>query len=101
MVRIIGRNNLLFARVPLILIAYGCYLMAVAGRTGSVTKAKAADTGEADFSFGDIARDIARSRHIQALMLLIAMQILVDPLIAYQFKYMTNAPLPRHPLTPS
>src|SRR5260370_18180846 len=51
MVRIIGTNNLLFASVPLVLIAYGCYLIAVGGRTGSGTKAKAADTREPAFSF--------------------------------------------------
>ena len=91
MVRFIGTNNLLFASVPLVLLAYGCYLIAVAGRTSSVTKAKAAESDEADFSFGDIARDIARSRHIQALMLIMAMQFIVDTLIDYQFKYMAKA----------
>ena len=91
MVRIIGTNNLLFASVPLVLLAYGCYLIAVTGLTGSVTKAKAADSGEADFSFRDIARDIARNRHIQALMLIMAMQFIVDTLIDYQFKYMAKA----------
>jgi ATP/ADP translocase/HEAT repeat protein len=91
MVRFIGTNNLLFASIPLVLIAYGCYLIAVAGRTSSVTKAKAAESGEADFSFGDIARDIARSRHIQALMLIMTMQFIVDTLIDYQFKYMAKA----------
>ena len=91
MARIIGTNNLLLASTPLVLIAYGCYLIAVTGRVGSVTKAKAADSEEADFSFGDIARDIARSRHIQALMLIMAMQFIVDTLIDYQFKYMAKA----------
>lgn len=90
-VRFIGTNNLLFASVPLVLIAYGCYLIAVGGRSGSVTKANAAESGEGDFSFGDIARDIARSRHIQALMLIMAMQFIVDTLIDYQFKYMAKA----------
>jgi len=90
-VRFIGTNNLLFASIPLVLIAYGCYLIAVGGRSSTVTKAKAAESGEADFSFGDIARDIARSRHIQALMLIMAMQFIVDTLIDYQFKYMAKA----------
>ena len=90
MVRIIGTNNLLFASVPLVLVAYGCYLLAVAGRTGSVTKAKAAESGEADVSFRDIAGDIARNRHIQVLMMIMAMQFIVDTLIDYQFKYMAK-----------
>ena len=90
MVRFIGTNNLLFASVPLVLIAYGCYLIAVAGRTGSVTKAKAAESGEADVSFRDIASDIARNRHIQVLMLIMAMQFIVDTLIDYQFKSMAK-----------
>ena len=90
-VRFIGTNNLLFASIPLVLVAYGCYLIAVGGSTSTVTKAKAAESGEADFSFGDIARDIARSRHIQALMLIMAMQFIVDTLIDYQFKYMAKA----------
>ena len=34
MVRFIGTNNLLFASVPLVLLAYGCYLIAVTGRPG-------------------------------------------------------------------
>jgi ATP/ADP translocase len=87
----IGTNNLLFASIPLVLIAYGCYLIAVTGLASSVTRAKAADPGEADFSFGDIARDIVRSRHIQALMLIMTMQFIVDTLIDYQFKYMAKA----------
>ena len=87
----IGTNNLLFASIPPVLLAYGCYLIAVTGRASSVTRAKAADPGEADFSFGDIARDIVRSRHIQALMLIMTMQFIVDTLIDYQFKYMAKA----------
>jgi ATP/ADP translocase len=90
MVRIIGTNNLLFASVPLVLAAYGCYLVAVAGRSG-LAKAKAAESEEADFRFKDIAGDIARNRHIQALMLIMAMQFIVDTLIDYQFKYMAKA----------
>jgi len=91
MVRIIGTNNLLFASVPLVLVAYGCYLIAVSDRTGSVTRAKAAESREADFSFRDITADIARNRHIQVLMLIMAMQFIVDTLIDYQFKYMAKA----------
>src|SRR5436309_3225310 len=81
MVRFIGTNNLLFASVPLVLLAYGCYLIAVAGRRDSVAKAKAVDSGEAEFSFRDIAGDIARSRHIQALMLIMTMQFIVDTFV--------------------
>ncbi|MBZ5590752.1 MAG: hypothetical protein LAP39_00840 [Acidobacteriia bacterium] len=91
MVRFIGTNNLLFASIPLVLLAYGCYLIAVTGRTGSLAKAKTAASEEADFSFRDIAGDIARNRHIQALMLIMAMQFIVDTLIDYQFKYMAKA----------
>ena len=91
MVRFIGTNNLLFASVPLVLLAYGCYLIAVTGRSDSLAKSKATGSEETDFSFGDIARDIARSRHIQALMLIMAMQFIVDTLIDYQFKYMAKA----------
>src|SRR5689334_13702322 len=48
-VRFIGTNNLLFASVPLVLLAYGCYLIALTGRGDLVTKAKAAEAQEADF----------------------------------------------------
>src|ERR1051326_1405084 len=90
MVRFIGTNNLLFSSAPLVLLAYGCYLVAVTGRGDSVVKARAADSGEADFSFRDIAGDIVRSRHIQALMLIMTAQFIVDTFIDYQFKYMAK-----------
>ncbi|HEY2018898.1 MAG TPA: HEAT repeat domain-containing protein, partial [Bryobacteraceae bacterium] len=91
MVRFTGTNNLVFASVPLVLLAYGCYLVAVTGRTDALAKAKAVDTEEADFSFRDIAGDIGRNRHIQALMLIMMAQFIVDTLIDYQFKYMAKA----------
>ncbi|HUJ21041.1 MAG TPA: hypothetical protein VLX58_05925 [Bryobacteraceae bacterium] len=91
MVRFIGTSNLLFASVPLVLVAYGCYLVAVTGGAAPVTKAKAAESTEPDFSFRYVAGDIARNRHIQALMLIMAMQFIVDTLIDYQFKYMAKA----------
>lgn len=91
MVKFIGTNNLLFASIPLVLLAYACYLVAVTGRTNALAHAKAADSHEADFSFRDIAGDIGRSRHIQALMLIMTAQFIVDTLIDYQFKYMAKA----------
>ena len=36
MVRFIGTDNLFFASVPLVVLAYGCYLVAVTGRAALV-----------------------------------------------------------------
>ncbi len=92
MVRFIGTDNLLFASAPLVLMAYGCYLVAVTGRRAQpVASAKASSSEETDFSFKDVANDIARNRHLQVLIALMTMQFIVDTLIDYQFKYMAKA----------
>jgi len=91
MVRFIGTNNLLFAAAPLVGLAYVAYLLAISGHTHAVKRAKAADSEESeDFAFKDIANDIIRSRHLQALMVIMMMQFMVDTLIDYQFKYMAK-----------
>jgi AAA family ATP:ADP antiporter len=90
MVRFIGTDNLLFASAPLVLLAYGSYLIAVSGKAKAVATAKAAGAEEVDFSFKDVANDIARNRHLQVLIGLMTMQFIVDTLIDYQFKYMAK-----------
>jgi AAA family ATP:ADP antiporter len=89
LVRFTGTDNLLFASAPLVLLAYGSYLVAVSGR-GAVRAAKAEAEPE-HFSFRDVAGDIARNRHLQILIAIMAMQFIVDTLIDYQFKYMAKA----------
>lgn len=88
-VRHIGTNNLLFASAPLALAAYGCYLIASGTLRTSLASARA-DTEE-HFSFTDIGKDIGRSKHLQALITIMAMQFIVDTLIDYQFKAMAKA----------
>jgi AAA family ATP:ADP antiporter len=88
MVRIIGTDNLLFASVPLIILAYGCFLSASREKSSLISRAKA--DHEEDFSFRDITSEIAHSRHLQALITIMTMQFIVDTLIDYQFKYMAK-----------
>ncbi len=88
-VRIIGTDNLLFASVPLVVLAYGCFLVASREKSGSISGARA-ERSE-DFSFRDITSEIAGSRHLQALITIMTMQFMVDTLIDYQFKYMAKA----------
>jgi ATP/ADP translocase/HEAT repeat protein len=91
MVKFIGTNNLLFASAPLVALAYVCYLIAIAGHSGAVRRAKASESEEQEeFSFKEVASDIFKSRHLQALMFIMAMQFMVDTLIDYQFKYMAK-----------
>ena len=90
MVKFIGTNNLLFASAPLVGLAYVCYLIAIAGHTGAVKRAKATESEEEEFSFKEVANDIFKSRHLQALMFIMMMQFMVDTLIDYQFKYMAK-----------
>lgn len=90
MVRFMGTDNLLFASAPLVLMAYGCYLLAVSGKAQKVAAARATAPEDVDFSFKDVASDIARNRHLQVLIGLMTMQFIVDTLIDYQFKYMAK-----------
>lgn len=89
MVKFIGTNNLLFASVPLVVLAYGCYLIAIGGNRAAVHRA--AGQVQEDFAVRDVVRDIGMSRHLQVLMLIMLMQFMVDTLIDYQFKYMAKA----------
>jgi len=89
MVKFIGTNNLLFASVPLVGLAYVCYLIAIGGRRAAVSREAGAE--HEDFSVRDVVRDIGMSRHLQVLMLIMTMQFMVDTLIDYQFKYMAKA----------
>lgn len=89
MVRFIGTDNLLFASVPLVVLAYGCYLVAIGGRRDAVRRE--AGKEQEDFSVKDVVRDVGMSRHLQILMLIMMMQFMVDTLIDYQFKYMAKA----------
>jgi len=87
-VRIIGTDNLLFASVPLVALAYGCFLVASREKSSIISRARA--DHEEDFSFRDITSEIAHSRHLQALITIMTMQFMVDTLIDYQFKYMAK-----------
>jgi AAA family ATP:ADP antiporter len=87
-VHLIGTDNLLFASVPLVLLAYGCFLIACREKKGAISRAKAEQNEH--FSFRDITSEIAHSRHLQALIAIMTMQFIVDTLIDYQFKYMAK-----------
>jgi len=88
-VKFIGTDNLLFYSVPLVVLAYGCYLVAIGGHRAAVHR-KAGEERE-DFSTRDVVRDIRMSRHLQVLMLIMMMQFMVDTFIDYQFKSMAKA----------
>jgi AAA family ATP:ADP antiporter len=87
-VHAIGTDNLLFASVPLVALAYGCFLVASREKSATISGAKAEHAH--DFSFRDITSEIVQSRHLQALITIMTMQFIVDTLIDYQFKYMAK-----------
>ena len=88
---LVGTRNLVLASAFMTILAYGAFLLAAAQKGVSLAGARAAESEHADFSLGDITRDIVRSRHLQVIIAMMAMTFIVDVLINYQFQAMAKA----------
>ena len=89
-VALIGSENLLLASAVMVGLAYFAYLVATSRSSSSVTTARAAREDETDFSFGQMAGDLARVRHLQIIVGMMVVMYLVDTLVEYQFQAMAR-----------
>jgi len=87
---LVGTNNLLIASALMCVLAYISFRMAAWKSGGAVTRARAGDKQETDFSFREMLGDIARSRHLQIIVGMMVVMYLVDTLVEYQFQAMAR-----------
>jgi HEAT repeat protein len=88
---VIGTRNLLLACAVMVIFAYAAFRVAVSQARGSVAQARAAEAARTDFSFGEIARDVRRTRHLQVIVGIMIMMYLVDTVVEYQFQATAKA----------
>ena len=83
---LLGTRNLLLASAGMVILAYACFRLAILQSAHSVARARAAEEGETDFTFGGMVRDIGRTRHLQVIVGLMIVMYLVDTIVEYQFQ---------------
>src|SRR3954451_20437523 len=88
---LVGTRNLLLASAVMVILAYIAFRCATRGSKDSVREAKAAHEEETDFSFTGMVKDIARVRHLQIIVGLMAAMYMVDTLVEYQFQVTASA----------
>ncbi len=87
---LVGTRNLLLASGVMVVLAYAAFRMAISQAPVKVAEARAAESKETEFSFGEIVRDIARIRHLQVIVAILVVTYLVDTLVEYQFQAMAR-----------
>jgi ATP/ADP translocase len=87
---LVGTENLLLASAVLVIIAYGCFRLAVWKAPSQLQGARAAQKDEVDFSFAQMFKDIGRVRHLQIIVGMMVVMYLVDTLVEYQFQAMAR-----------
>jgi ATP/ADP translocase len=90
-VRAIGTANLAPVAALFVLMAYGCFRLLLRQPGVSLGGASAAESGGADFTLADVARDVRRRRHLQVIIALLLATYIVDTLVEYQFSAMARA----------
>jgi ATP:ADP antiporter, AAA family len=87
---LVGTRNLLLASAVMVILAYAAFRVA-AGQPGvSLAAARASESGEAEFSFCELVRDISRTRHLQVIIGIMTVTYLVDVMVEFQFQYMAK-----------
>ena len=84
--QVLGSRNLVLAAAALVLLAWGAFLFVRARSGEALKRVRGAETEETDFTFRDMVRDIARSRHLQVIIAMMGMIFVVDVLVNFQFQ---------------
>jgi AAA family ATP:ADP antiporter len=90
MVRAVGARRLVLASAVMVLIAYLAFRALLMQKGVSLSNARAADSEEAEFHFGDILSAIRQHRHLQVIVAIITVTFVVDVTIDYQFNAMAK-----------
>lgn len=83
---LVGTRNLLLASGGMLVLAYLAFRLAIGQHGVPVCGTRATEESKDSFSFGDVAKDIQRSRHLQVLIGMMVITYVVDVLIEYQFQ---------------
>ena len=89
MVHYIGSRNLLLASAGFVLLAYFAFLGVTAQKGVKLSEAKGAEKEEG-FSLKELGSSIARYRHLQVIMAIIALTYIVDVTVEFQFNAMAK-----------
>jgi AAA family ATP:ADP antiporter len=89
MVHYIGSRNLLLASAGFVLLAYFAFLGITVQKGVRISEARGAEKGET-FSLKDLGGSIARYRHLQVIMAIIALTYIVDVTVEFQFNAMAK-----------
>ena len=89
MVHYIGSRNLLLASAGFVLLAYFAFLGVTVQKGVRLSEARGAEQGEG-FSLKDLGSSIARYRHLQVIMAIIALTYIVDVTVEFQFNAMAK-----------
>jgi AAA family ATP:ADP antiporter len=89
MVHYIGSRNLLLASAGFVLLAYFAFIGIISQKGVSLSEAKGAEKEES-FSLKELTGFIARYRHLQVIMAIIALTYIVDVTVEFQFNAMAK-----------
>ncbi len=89
MVHYVGSRNLLLASAGFVLLAYFAFLAVTAQKGVALGEARGAEKEES-FSVKELASSIARYRHLQVIMAIIALTYIVDVTVEFQFNAMAK-----------
>lgn len=90
MVRFTGTRNLILCSAFFVGVAWVWFRLVLMQKGVSLAGARAAETHEAEFSFGEIARALKAYRHLQVITAIMTLQFIVDVTIEYQFNVMAK-----------
>ena len=87
---LVGTRNLLLASAVMVVLAYASFRVAITQAPARAREARAADSKDTEFSFGEMLGDIGRIRHLQVIVAILVVTYLVDTLVEYQFQAMAR-----------
>jgi ATP:ADP antiporter, AAA family len=87
---VVGTHNLLLASAVMVILAYAFFRLAIRRSAKSLETVRAGHEEDAEFSFMDVSRDIARTRHLQVIIGIMVVTFIVDVLVEYQFQVMAK-----------
>ncbi len=83
-------QDLVLGAAIMVVLAYAAFLLAKAQKGVDLSRARAVESEETSFSVKELTRDIARTRHLQIIIAVMAMIFMVDVLVNYQFQAMAK-----------
>ena len=84
-----GSRNLVLASAGMVLLSWFAFLGILRQKGVSLERAKGAEAEES-FSLGEVGGNIARHRHLQIIIAIIALTYIVDVMVEYQFSAMAQ-----------